>query len=54
MQGFIILAIIATEKHTSVFYVTSWNLKYLQVKGTGSMCMLVEHVKNNDYKCKVS
>ena len=56
MQGFIIVATISTEKHTLEFYSTlrRKSLKKsmereMLVKGTGSRCVLVEHVKDNYY-----
>ena len=51
MQVFVILVIIATEKHTLVCYAVPLTVNgALNVgQGTGSMCVLVEQVKDNYY-----
>ena len=49
MQGFIILAIIAIEKHTLVFKVATLNSYSQWGLKCRSMCVLVEHVKDIYY-----
>ena len=58
MQGFMILAMIGTEKDTKVFYSTCFTGREIMTKsmegemyvqGIWSWCVLVEYVKDNYY-----